>query len=137
MDLQRTNCSGEIPYPDLLPMNIEQSRMMATATIRAKLLECGLTQCFSESELTRLDKTSGYRSLCARYLVKEMIIDAIGTGILMKDMSIENNEFGAPQLQLLSNEVEEYIQSKGIKEIHLSYSHSRSWIGAFLIIEYF
>jgi phosphopantetheinyl transferase (holo-ACP synthase) len=114
-----------------------QSRIESIETLQQEIEDRGQLHCFSSKELERLKRPNAIRSLCARYLAKTMIHQALHWDVSMTEISIENNRLGAPDLQFLSAKAEQCIQASGVRKIHLSFSHTKEYVGVLLIIDYF
>lgn len=125
------------PNLDVAFMNIERSCIETLAHIQDEISNRVFDECFTPDELARFQHPNAFRSLFARYLAKKMILTALGSGLCMTDISIENNTYGAPLVQADTGEAKAYFKQTGIRKIHLSFAHSREWIGVFLIIDYF
>ncbi|MDN5341838.1 holo-ACP synthase [Oceanotoga sp. DSM 15011] len=69
--------------------------------------------------------------LSGRFSLKESIIKAIGHSLIMKDISILNDEKGKPYLEKQSQEI---IKLQDFN-VHLSISHEKEYAVTFVIIE--
>ena len=75
-------------------------------------------------------------SYAARFAAKEAFFKALGTGIVTRltDVEIINDEQGAPKI-FLRGKAKTLSESKGVKKIFVSLSHSREFATATCIIE--
>lgn len=75
-------------------------------------------------------------SYAARFAAKEAFFKAIGTGIFTRltDVEIVNNRRGAPKI-FLHGKAAALVESKGVKKISVSLSHSREFATAICIVE--
>ena len=75
--------------------------------------------------------------LAARFAAKEAISKAFGTGIGReigwRDMEIVREPSGAPKV-VLHGRAEEYARKRGVKEIHVSLSHTADYGAASAVI---
>ena len=75
--------------------------------------------------------------LAARFAAKEAISKAFGTGIGReigwRDIEIVREPSGAPKV-VLHGRAEEYAQKRGVKEIHVSLSHTADYGAASAVI---
>ena len=82
-------------------------------------------------------KERGYRYLASRWAAKEAFSKALGTGfrgdVNFSDISILNNELGAPYIQL-SGKLAVQIKNQGLK-CHVSISDTDSSAMAMVVIE--
>ncbi|MFC2152148.1 holo-ACP synthase [Bacteroidota bacterium] len=73
----------------------------------------------------------------ARYAAKESLLKAFGTGwrdgITFKDIDIENDDLGKPEIKL-SGVAKEIAQKLKVTDIHVSISHTKELAHAFVII---
>ena len=76
--------------------------------------------------------------LAARFAAKESCLKAFGTGwrggISWHDMEIVPDQLGRPEL-VLSGRAAELAGEKGVKVVHLSYSHDGEYAVATVILE--
>ena len=75
--------------------------------------------------------------LAARFAAKEAISKAFGTGIGReigwRDLEIVREPSGAPKV-VLHGRAEEYAKKRGVKEIHISLSHTADYGAASAVI---
>lgn len=78
------------------------------------------------------------QNFAARFAAKEAFFKALGTGwrdgLSWKDVEIENDELGKPNI-LLSGKSKKNIQENDISKIHISLSHIREIAVAVVILE--
>ncbi len=95
---------------------------------------------FTENEIryceTKIkNKAQNY---AARFAAKEAFFKALGTGwrdgLSWKDIEIENDELGKPNI-LLSGKSKKNIQENSISKIHVSLSHIKEIAVAVVILE--
>lgn len=74
----------------------------------------------------------------ARFAAKEAFLKALGTGwrfgIKFSDIDIFRDELGKPSIRL-SGKAYEIAKEKGINKIHVSMSHIKEMVTAFVILE--
>lgn len=74
----------------------------------------------------------------ARFAAKEAFLKALGTGwrfgIKFSDIDIFRDELGKPSIRLLGK-AKEIADEKGINKIHVSMSHIKEMVTAFVILE--
>lgn len=83
------------------------------------------------------EKHKRVETLAGFFSAKEAVSKALGTGFRsfgMKDIEIIPNALGKPQVYLY-NQAKELAEQLGIKDIHISISHCRSYATAFAIAE--
>ena len=77
------------------------------------------------------------QNFAARFAAKEALMKALGTGwrdgIKFTDINISNNDLGKPEISL-SGKAKEIADNMGVKSIHLSMSHIKDIVNAFVII---
>lgn len=98
-----------------------------------------LTKVFTEAEIAYCSsKGNATQSYAARFAVKEAFLKALGTGwldgIQWTDISVHNNELGAPLL-IITNKAKEICDSLQIKQSHVSLSHLKDLAIAYVILE--
>jgi len=95
---------------------------------------------FSENEIRycesfNVNKAQHY---AARYAAKEAFFKAIGTGyrggLAFHEISVENDEFGRPEI-VLSGESKIFADQKSFINIHVSMSHLQEYANAIVVIE--
>jgi holo-[acyl-carrier protein] synthase len=75
-------------------------------------------------------------NLAARFAAKEATMKALGTGVRgvgWKDIEVVRHESGAPSIKL-HGRAERRAQRLGVQEIALSFSHSREYAVAFVVV---
>ena len=102
--------------------------------------ESGLIQdIFSQEEIEYCNNMNHKEEhFAARFSAKEAFMKALGTGwrygIRFADIEVCNDELGKPFL-LLSGKVKEITLDKGISNMHLSMTHTKSLATAIVILE--
>lgn len=85
-----------------------------------------------------MSKSEAAEYFAARFAAKEAFFKALGTGwgrgVSMKELSIEKDENGRPFFNL-TLQVEEMLDSMGIKDVHLSITHEAGIAQAFVVME--
>jgi holo-[acyl-carrier-protein] synthase len=101
--------------------------------------EEGLDRIFSEEEmLAASKKTDKVIFLAGRWAAKEAVSKSLGCGIgsecSWNDVTVSNNDLGAPFVQLKGNAL---LKSGklGVKNVHISISHEKEYAVAFVILE--
>ncbi len=100
-----------------------------------------LDRIFSRKEidyaLTKSNEKSAMSSLAARFAAKEAFVKALGTGVIkhinLKYINVDIDEKGKPSIRL-KREIP-YFTDNGIKEIHLSMSHTKEYAIAMVVLE--
>lgn len=82
-------------------------------------------------------KKNAYQHFAARFAAKEAFLKALGTGIQtkfkLKDIEVVNDGSGKPEIHL-HGKVKEAAESKGVREIQVSLSHSSEYAVANVIL---
>lgn len=79
----------------------------------------------------------GAASFAARFAVKEAVLKALGTGLrggALTEIEVTNDELGKPCVKL-SGYHGEMAERLGVRQIHVSISHSRDNAMAYVIME--
>ena len=97
-----------------------------------------LLKIFTDKELEYSnEKTSSCQHLAARFAAKEAVLKALGSGLTSRmewrDIEVWNEESGKPNVRL-TGEVERVSQSRGVKDIIISMSHTRTYAVASVIL---
>jgi len=83
-------------------------------------------------------KPNGAAFLAKRFAAKEALVKAFGTGfadgITWKQMSVRNDEKGAPYFEL-TDAAQAKVEALGVQRIHLSISDEREHAVAFVVLE--
>jgi len=90
-----------------------------------------LEYCFKESKRI-------YPELSARFAAKEAVVKSLGTGmrgVTWKDVEVVRNALGKPGI-VLHERAKGIADQLGIKQIHISLSHTESVAAAVALIEY-
>jgi len=93
----------------------------------------------TDSEYQEYEKKhNGAAYIAKRFAAKEALVKAMGTGfadgITWKQVSVCNNEKGAPYFQL-TGPASEKVEAMGVTSIHLSISDEKEHAVAFVILE--
>lgn len=104
-----------------------------------KLGEKFAQRLLTETEFSEYqNKYSGAAYLAKRFAAKEALVKALGTGfadgITWKQVSVHNNDKGAPYLQL-SGAAQQKAHALGVSNIHLSLSDEKRYAVAFVVLE--
>ena len=97
-----------------------------------------LLKIFTDKELEYSnEKTSSYQHLAARFAAKEAVLKALGSGLTSRmewrDIEVWNEESGKPNVRL-TGEVERVSQARGVNNIIISMSHTRTYAVASVIL---
>jgi len=97
------------------------------------------TEIFSAGEIAYCRKKRyPAQHFAARFCAKEALFKALGCGkrgkMSWQDIEIVNDSKGAPQATL-SGATKERAERQGVKEIHVSLSHTRQMAAACVILE--
>lgn len=97
-----------------------------------------LSKIFTDNELGYSnEKASSYQHLAARFAAKEAVLKALGSGLTSRmewrDIEIWNEKSGKPNVRL-SGEVKQVSQSRGVRDIIISMSHTRTYAVASVIL---
>ncbi|MGB3342192.1 MAG: holo-ACP synthase [bacterium] len=104
---------------------VEVSRIKDAVSNKEKFLE----RIYSKDEIKLSDRGKfRYEELAGRFAVKEAILKAIKTGwrrgVQFKDIIVLNERSGAPYVTL-HGKAKEIADSLGVKNIHVSISHTK------------
>lgn len=94
---------------------------------------------FTEKEIAYCEsKFSRAQHYAARFTAKEAFFKALGTGfrdgMSWRDVEVENDELGKPQLRLAAAALRQF-RSRKLKRALLSISHTREMAVALVIVE--
>jgi holo-[acyl-carrier protein] synthase len=94
---------------------------------------------FSPGEISYCEtKAFPFEHYAGRFAAKEAFLKAIGrgwdSGIHLYEVEVSHDEKGRPQLMLLGKTANE-LASLGIRSIHVSLSHLKSYATAIVILE--
>ncbi len=94
---------------------------------------------FTEKEIAYCEsKFSKAQHYAARFTAKEAFFKALGTGfrdgMSWRDVEVENDELGKPQLRLAAAALRQF-RSRKLKRALLSISHTREMAVALVIVE--
>lgn len=98
-----------------------------------------LSRVFSKSEIAYCRRhAQASVHFGARFAVKESFLKAIGTGlgrgVKLLEIEVVNEESGKPELRL-SGGARQYLAGVGIKNIHLSITHTKNYASAMVLLE--
>jgi holo-[acyl-carrier protein] synthase len=98
-----------------------------------------LERYFNEDEIEySLSKPNPIPYLAARFAVKEAVIKTLNIrhriGLLYKNIEVSGRTFGKKQLKL-KGKIAEIAKEKGVKNYHLTISHSENFSIAIVILE--
>lgn len=87
-----------------------------------------LDKVFSDAEILYAESSERlkFQRYAVRFAAKEAVVKAFGTGfrsLSWKDISIDKGKLGNPFV-VLSDKAKLYCQQNGIKDIHISLSHT-------------
>jgi holo-[acyl-carrier protein] synthase len=78
------------------------------------------------------------RFLAKRFAAKEAFSKALGTGLrhpaTFQNIAVSHDELGKPML-VLASELQDFLQSKHITQMHISISDERNLAAAFVVLE--
>ena len=89
---------------------------------------------FSEEEFRSVEKKNKIKSLGARYLIKNSILDYLAIENNYKDIEIVNQSSGKPIIKFAGN-VQGKLNELNISNVQISISHSRNFISSIVILE--
>lgn len=85
-----------------------------------------------------LDSQIKARFLAKRFAAKEAFSKALGTGLrhpaTFQNIAVSHDELGKPML-VLASELQDFLQSKHITQMHISISDERNLAAAFVVLE--
>ncbi len=94
---------------------------------------------FTKSEIQYCEpRKRKEQNYAARYAAKEAFMKALGTGwrggMKFTEINVINDDLGKPEI-FLTGKAKEIADNLGVKTIHLSMSHIKDIVNAFVIIE--
>ena len=93
---------------------------------------------YSEREIAYCEANRKAESYAARFAGKEAFFKALGTGwrdgLVLTEVEILNDELCKPYLQL-SGKTAAIVAEKGVKNMHISLSHTKDWAIAYVVLE--
>lgn len=89
---------------------------------------------FTLRELNQVKDKNKYKSIGARYLIKQKLLELIKIDNY-KAVEIIAADSGKPYIKF-NSELDNLLGKEKIKGVHISISHSRNYITSLLIIEY-
>jgi len=98
-----------------------------------------LERVFSEAEINYCARhVQASPHYAGRFAAKESFLKALGIGmgrgVRFRDVEVAHDEQGKPFI-ILHGEAKRQLQYHGIKNVHLSITHTRTHAAAFLILE--
>ena len=97
-----------------------------------------LERILSTEELNTLPEKQKLTYTAGRFAAKEACVKALGTGfsdgVSFQDITITNNNAGAPQLSL-TGKAAEIASALGVKNIHITITHTEKTAAAVVIFE--
>lgn len=116
--------------------------IVTISRMEAKLQQTGVRfarRLLTDSEFSEFEtKANGAAYLAKRFAAKEALVKAFGTGfaegITWKQISVQNNEKGAPGF-VLTGAAQDKVTALGVRSIHLSISDEREHAVAFVVLE--
>ncbi|HAR62459.1 MAG: holo-[acyl-carrier-protein] synthase [Candidatus Margulisiibacteriota bacterium] len=98
-----------------------------------------LKKVFSAGEIkySTVSPEMQYQRFAVRFAAKEAVVKALGTGfrtITWKDIEIVKNDMDKPLVKL-SEKASTFCEQQGIKNIHVSLSHTRNYAVANVLLE--
>jgi holo-[acyl-carrier-protein] synthase len=89
-----------------------------------------LSKVFTDAEMAYCrDKTKSWQHFAGRFAVKEAVLKSLGTGvqlgISLKDVEVKSCDSGAPGA-VLTGGAEKRAKELGVKNLHISISHSET-----------
>jgi phosphopantetheine--protein transferase-like protein len=94
-----------------------------------------LSDFFTKKEIEKYYNGQTYNRLAARLLAKELIIEHLKLNNNFYEISILNDLYGKPHLEF-TGETANAISEQRLKKIHISLSHSKKTVTAFMVFEY-
>jgi len=93
----------------------------------------------AESELASyLESHIKARFLAKRFAAKEAFSKALGTGLRVpatfQNIAVSHDDLGKPLL-VLAPELQDFLQSKNISQMHISISDEKNLAAAFVVLE--
>ena len=93
----------------------------------------------AESEMASyLDSHIKARFLAKRFAAKEAFSKALGTGLrepaTFQNIAVSHDELGKPLL-VLAKPLQDFVNTKNIKQMHLSISDEKNLAAAFVVLE--
>lgn len=93
----------------------------------------------AESELKSYMQTQiKARFLAKRFAAKEAFSKALGTGLrapaTFQNIAVSHDDLGKPLL-VLATELQDFLQSKNITQMHISISDEKNLAAAFVVLE--
>jgi len=116
--------------------------IVEVARIRSSIEEFGdafAQRILAESELASY-QASGIKArfLAKRFAAKEAFSKALGTGLrapaTLQNIAVSHDELGKPIL-ILAPELQLFLQTKNIRQAHISISDEKNLAAAFVVLE--
>lgn len=96
-----------------------------------------ILRCFSEKEQQFFQSKKDKKCIASNFAVKESFSKALHTGVRgfeLADVEVLRDELGCPYINLY-NSAKEICDKIGIKHIHVSISHTKELVTAYVILE--
>jgi phosphopantetheine--protein transferase-like protein len=116
-------------------MIVRKHKTASVQEISKHFIDQGLSDLFTKVEIEKYFNGRTYNRLAARLLAKEIILEHLKLKNNYTGLSILNDPFGKPLLEI-TGETADAASEHGIKQIHLSLSHSKKSVTAFVVFEY-
>lgn len=115
---------------DLVEIADFEQKARSDAFLRKVFTEAEIEDCRSMANATE--------RFAGRFAAKEAFMKAIGHGIRQEvwftQIEVLNNANGAPHVQV-TGEALRLVNDKGVKQIHVSITHTKNTAGAVVILE--
>lgn len=101
--------------------------------------ELFITRVYTDSEIEYCSaRKAATQHYAGRWAAKEAVLKALGTGwrrgIAWRDIEVRNDRYGAPSVHLRGG-ARDVMERAGIRQLHLSISHCRSFAVAHVIAD--
>jgi holo-[acyl-carrier protein] synthase len=130
--------------PDTFPMAIVRTGVDIVECLRiAQMIErhgeLFITRVYTEAEIEYCSaRKAATQHYSGRWAAKEAVLKALGTGwrrgISWRDIEIRNDHKGAPIVNLRAG-ARDVMEKAGIRRLHVSISHCRSFAVAYVVAE--
>ena len=124
---------------DILGTGIDIVECLRIAQMIERHGELFITRVYTDAEIEYCTaRKAATQHYAGRWAAKEAVLKALGTGwrrgIGWRDIEIRNDRKGAPTVQLRGG-ARDVMESVGIRRMHLSISHCRSFAVAYVLAE--
>ncbi|MGE0088080.1 MAG: holo-ACP synthase [Bacteroidales bacterium] len=89
---------------------------------------------FTNKELKQNESKNKTKSLGARWLIKQSVLEFLKTENVYKEIEILNNSNGKPEIAV-NGQVKEKMKANSLNNIQISISHSKNYIATLVTIE--